>query len=136
MQVFQLDVKSAFLNKELQEKIYVEQPLGYVLKGKKDDVYKLYKALYGLKQTLKAWNNKIDLYFHQNEFERCHSEPTFYVKRRGTTSSMDCFYVYDLIYASWNEDIVEEFIKKEMMKEYEMTDLGLMKNSVWQVVNQ
>ena len=49
---------------------------------------------------------------------------------------MVCFYVYDLIYISRNEDIVKEFIKKEMMKEYEMRDLGLMKNSIWQVVNQ
>lgn len=50
-QVFQLDVKSSFLNGELEEEVYVEQPLGYVQKGKEDKVYCLQKALYGLKQA-------------------------------------------------------------------------------------
>ena len=49
LQVFHLDVKSTFLNNELQEEVYVQQPHGYELKGEKDKVYKLYKALYGLK---------------------------------------------------------------------------------------
>ena len=49
LQVFQLNVKSAFLNGELQKKVYVQQPSGYELKGEEDKVYRLYKALYGLK---------------------------------------------------------------------------------------
>uniref|UniRef100_A0A2N9IVF1 Uncharacterized protein n=1 Tax=Fagus sylvatica TaxID=28930 RepID=A0A2N9IVF1_FAGSY len=48
LQVFQLDVKSAFLNGDLEEEVYVEQPKGYVKKGKEDQVYRLRKALYGL----------------------------------------------------------------------------------------
>ena len=47
--VYQLDVKSTFLNGLLKEKIYVEQPEGFVVKGQEDDVYLLKKALYGLK---------------------------------------------------------------------------------------
>jgi hypothetical protein len=46
--VYQLDVKSAFLNGELQEEVYVEQPEGYIVEGKEDKVYRLKKALYGL----------------------------------------------------------------------------------------
>ena len=52
--VYQLDVKSAFLNGFLQEEIYVEQPEGYVKEGEEDKVYLLKKALYGLQQAPRA----------------------------------------------------------------------------------
>jgi len=53
--IYQLDVKSAFLNGFLQEEIYVEQPEGFVAEGQEDKVYLLKKALYGLKQAPRAW---------------------------------------------------------------------------------
>ena len=53
--VYQLDVKSAFLNGILEEEIYVEQPNGFAVKGHEDEVYLLKKALHGLKQSPKAW---------------------------------------------------------------------------------
>lgn len=125
--VYQLDVKSAFLNGELHEEVYVEQPQGYVVKGKENMVYRLHKALYGLKQAPRAWNNKIDNYFINNGFHRSPSEPSLYVKKGGTNEFLIvCLYVDDLIYTGTKPLMLEEF-KKAMMKEYEMTDLGLMK---------
>lgn len=70
LSVYQLDVKSAFLNGELEEEVYVEQPQGYVIEGKEDKVYRLQKALYGLKQAPRAWNSKIDGYLLQNGFTK------------------------------------------------------------------
>ncbi|CAL8081689.1 unnamed protein product [Prunus armeniaca] len=124
--VYQLDVKSAFLNGELEEEVYAEQPQVYVEKGE-DNVYRLRKALYGLKQAPRAWNNKIDHYFMQTGFTRSLSEPSLYLKKEGTHDFLIlCLYVDDLIYTSTNPKLVEVF-KKNMMKEYEMTDLGTMR---------
>ena len=64
--IFQMDVKSAFLNGHLEEDVYVEQPEGYIVKGQENKVLKLKKALYGLKQTPRAWYNKINDYFRRS----------------------------------------------------------------------
>ena len=49
LRILQIDVKSTFFNGYLKEELYVEQPIGYVVKGQEDKVLKLKKALYGLK---------------------------------------------------------------------------------------
>ena len=56
--LYQMDVKSAFLNGMLQEEVYVEQPKGFIDPHKPDDVYKLKRALYGLKQAPKVWYDR------------------------------------------------------------------------------
>ena len=61
--LFQLDVKSAFLYGELNEKVYVEQPSGYIVKEAEIMVYNLRRALYGLKQAPRAWYSHIEAYF-------------------------------------------------------------------------
>jgi hypothetical protein len=55
-----MDVKSAFLNGDLQEEVYVEQPAGFVAQGAEHKVLKLKKALYGMRQAPRAWNDKLD----------------------------------------------------------------------------
>ncbi|KAL0535953.1 hypothetical protein IC582_024883 [Cucumis melo] len=124
--VYQFDVKSAFLNGELQEEVYVEQPEGFVKKDSEEKVYKLTKALYGLKQAPRAWYSKIDGYFQQNGFKRRANEPTLYVKKGGTNDFIIvCLYVDDIIYTSSSKSLVAEF-KSHMKNKFEMTDLSLL----------
>ncbi|WMV29745.1 hypothetical protein MTR67_023130 [Solanum verrucosum] len=68
--VYQFDFKSAFLNGDFKEEVYVTQPNSYVEKGKENKVYKLRKALSGLKQAPCAWYSKIDSHLRENGFER------------------------------------------------------------------
>jgi hypothetical protein len=123
--VYQMDVKSAFLNGILEEEIYVEQPHGYEIKEHEDKVYKLKKALYGLKQAPRAWYSRIDSYLIKNGFSRSSSEPTLYTKvnQQGQILIV-CLYVDDMIFTG---DLSVDEFKAAMKKEFEMTDLGLMR---------
>jgi hypothetical protein len=58
--VHHMDIKSAFLNGDLKEEVYVHQPPGFAIPGKEGKVLRLRKALYGLRQALRAWNAKLD----------------------------------------------------------------------------
>ena len=123
--IYQMDVKSAFLNGILNEEVYVQQPPGFEVKGQENKVYKLKKALYGLKQAPRAWYSRIDRYLLKDGFRRSNNEPTLYIKanQQGNILIL-CLYVDDMIYTG--NMLLDEF--KEAMKcEFEMTDLGLMK---------
>jgi len=92
-----MDVKSAFLNGDLQEEVYMQQPPGYAVVGQEGKVLRLCKALYGLRQAPRAWNAKLDESLCALGFERCPSEHAVY--RRGTGGSLLIVGVYvdDLI---------------------------------------
>lgn len=125
--VFQLDVKSAFLHRELTEDVYVEQPRGYEVKNKEHKVYKLNKALYGLKQAPRAWFSRIESYFLKEGFEKSDSEQTLFTKvsKQGKHLIIS-LYVDDLIYTGDDEVMLCEF-KNSMMNEFDMSDLGKMR---------
>ena len=61
LELYQMDVKTTFLNGELREDIYMDQPEGFQVKGQEDKVYKLKKSIYGLKQAPRDWKIK----FHE-----------------------------------------------------------------------
>jgi hypothetical protein len=124
--VFQLDVKSAFLHGELIEDVYVEQPLGYQ-KGNNSQVYKLNKALYGLKQAPRAWYSKVESYFTAAGFKKCSHEHTLFVKKGSKNQILIVsIYVDDLIYTGNDVGLMIEF-KESMKEKFAMTDLGKMK---------
>ncbi|KAK4401017.1 Retrovirus-related Pol polyprotein from transposon TNT 1-94 [Sesamum angolense] len=123
--IYQMDVKSAFLNGYIDEEIYVEQPQGFIAKGSEEKVLRLKKALYGLKQAPRAWYSRIDKYFMDRGFRKSLSEPTLYIKSQGNDTLIISLYVDDLIYTGNNEKMIQDF-KEDMMKTFEMSDLGLM----------
>jgi len=123
--VYQLDVKSAFLNGFLEEEIYVEQPEGFVKLGAEDKVFKLKKALYGLKQAPKAWYNRIDHFLLKKGFIKSLSELTLYVRVKSHDVLIVSLYVDDLLITGSNFELVEQF-KVQMFEDFEMTDLGEM----------
>ncbi|KAI5336309.1 hypothetical protein L3X38_015576 [Prunus dulcis] len=122
--LYQLNVKSAFLNGVLKEEVYVEQPQGFMKENKEIRVYKLNKALYGLKQAPRAWYDEIDSYFNKAGFKKSPSEATLYVKTsEGAGILIVSLYVDDIVYTGSCPKLLEEF-KNDMMQHYEMTDLG------------
>lgn len=125
--IFQLDVKSAFLHGVLAEDVYVQQPRGYEIKGEEDKVYKLHKALYGLKQAPRAWFSRIEEYFVKEGFKKSENEETLFIKTndRGNLLFVSV-YVDDLIYTGDDIALMKEF-KLSMEREFDMTDLGKMR---------
>eukprot|EP00253_Pinus_taeda_P002708 PITA_02708 len=102
--VYQMDVKSAFLNGVLMEEVYIEQPLGYVKKDQEHKVYRLKKALYGLKKAPRAWYSRIYSYLLENEFEKCEGEPTVYIKEKDGKILIVVLYVDDFIFTGIEVD--------------------------------
>ena len=79
-EVHQMDVKTAFLQGNLNEEIYMQQPEGYISKKHPDYVCKLRKSIYGLKQSARCWNNAIDSYLKSKGYNQMSCDPCLYVK--------------------------------------------------------
>jgi hypothetical protein len=74
------DVKTAFLNGELEEEVYVTQPEGFEVKGKEQYVLKLSKALHDTRQAPRAWNVKLDKSLKLLNFTKCSCELAVYTR--------------------------------------------------------
>ncbi|GJT49347.1 retrovirus-related pol polyprotein from transposon TNT 1-94 [Tanacetum coccineum] len=83
MIVYQMDVKTAFLNGILREEVYVSQPDGFVDQDNPNHVYKLKKALYGLKQAPRAWYDLLSKFLLSQEFSKGTVDPTLFIRRQG-----------------------------------------------------
>jgi hypothetical protein len=134
-EVHHMDVKSAFLNSELQEEVYVHQPPGFLNPNQPRKVLKLKKALYGLKQAPRAWNSKLDQELVKLGF--CRSEEEHAVYKRGSGDSLLLLgvYVNDLIICGPDKKRIADF-KDQMSKTFSMSDLGLLSYYLGMEVNQ
>lgn len=122
--VVQFDVKSTFLNGELNEAVFVSQPEGFVINGEENKVYKLLCT--GLNKLHVRGITKLIPFFYGNGFKRSVNEPTLYFKKQGDNDFLAvCLYVDDMIYMGSCESLIDNF-KSCMMKTFEMTVLGLL----------
>jgi hypothetical protein len=124
-EVHHTDVKSVFLNGDLQEEVYVEQPTGFIIASKEHKVLKLKKALYELYQASRAWNEKLDDTILSLGFWRTPSEHTIYVRWNGNMQLVVGVYIDDLIITGLDRDNIRSF-KEEMAATFKMSDLGLL----------
>ncbi|GKB57178.1 retrovirus-related pol polyprotein from transposon TNT 1-94, partial [Tanacetum coccineum] len=133
--VFQMDVKTAFLNGILKEEVYVGQPPGFVSKQYPDHVYALDKALYGLKQAPRAWYDVLSKFLVDSGFQKGSIDTTLFIKKKGKHIMLIQIYVDDIIFGSTNPKYCTKF-SELMVKRFEMSMMGEMKFFLGLQVNQ
>ncbi|WVZ57628.1 hypothetical protein U9M48_007990 [Paspalum notatum var. saurae] len=116
-EVHHMDVKSAFLNADLVEEVYVSQPAGFIVEGAE------HKALYGLHQAPRAWNAKLNDSLLSLGFQKSTGEHGVYVRGTGSGRLIVGVYVDDLVITGRSG--INQF-KADMMKLFRMSDLGLL----------
>ena len=121
--LYQMDVKSAFLNGILAEEVYVAQPPGFVSTSHHDHVYRLDKALYGLKQAPRAWYERLSTYLLEHGYSRGSVDKTMFIKITSQDMFIAQIYVDDIVFGSTSEHLVQEF-SEIMSKEFEMSHYG------------
>ena len=109
VKLFQMDVKSAFLNGYIKEEVYVEQPPGFEDHKYPDHVFKLTKALYGLKQAPRAWYERLNSFLLQNNFKRGKVDTTLFIKNTDTDMIIVQIYVDDIVFGATNPHLCKKF---------------------------
>lgn len=123
LEIHQMDVKCAFLNGDIEEDIYMEQPEGFEVKGKEDWVCKLQKSLYGLKQAGRAWYEKIDGTMLSMSFKKSDADVCVYVYQSGDIRVYVALYVDDLLIFANNMAKLKA-VKDHLSAQYQMKDMG------------
>ncbi|KAJ9544602.1 hypothetical protein OSB04_024309 [Centaurea solstitialis] len=121
--VFQMDVKSAFLNGKLTEEVYVAKPPGFADPKHPNHVYKLNKALYGLKQAPRAWYETLSTFLISEGFTRGKIDSTLFVKTYKDHVFLAQVYVDDIIFGSMKANLCKKF-ESLMQAQYKMSMMG------------
>jgi hypothetical protein len=118
-----MDVKTAFLNGELEEEIYITQPDGFVVKGQEDKVCKLMKFLYDLKQAPKQWHEKFDVTLISAGFSVNGADRCVYYHHDGGQGVILCLYIDDILFFGTSLDVINE-VKTFLCQSFDMKDMG------------
>lgn len=123
--VFQMDVKSAFLNGQLEEETYMYQPQGFKVLRKEHMLCKLVKALYVIKQTQRVCYIKIDKHLQDRGFRGNFFDSNLYVKSEDGNVVLLVIYADDIIIVSGEVGLITK-VKFELCSTFDVTDLGLL----------
>ncbi|GJR76578.1 retrovirus-related pol polyprotein from transposon TNT 1-94 [Tanacetum coccineum] len=125
MTIFQMDVKTAFLNGELKEEVYISQPEGFVDQDNPSHVYKLKKALYSLKQAPRAWYDMLSSFLLSQHLSKGAVDLTLFTWKAGHDLLLVQIYVDDIIFASTNTAMCNKFANM-MITKFKMLMMGHM----------
>jgi len=123
IKLYQMDVKSAFLNGYLKEEVYVSQPPGFKVHDFPNHVFKLDKVLYGLKQASSAWYGCFSKFLIDNSFQWGKVDNILFLKSKGEHLLIVQVYVDDIIFGATNSDLCD-VLSKLMRSEFEMSMMG------------
>jgi hypothetical protein len=121
LELHQLDVKTAFLNGELEEEIYMQQPQGYE-EGESGTVCHLRKTLYGLRQAPRAWHTRLKTELVTLGFRAAEADPALFVRRVGEELTYVVVWVDDILVAGALEEVTA--VKKLLAETFDVRDLG------------
>ncbi|WVZ76376.1 hypothetical protein U9M48_024354, partial [Paspalum notatum var. saurae] len=119
----QMDVKSAFLNRFIEEEVYERQPPGFESARFPDQVYKLRKALYGLKQAPWVWYARLKSFLLKSGFVMGSVDKTLFLLSRGSDTQIVQIYVDDIIFSGSSHALVSNFAE-QMNRKFEMSLMG------------
>ena len=122
-----MDVKLAFLHGYLEEEIYMEQPEGFIKKGKEKKVCKLIRSIYGLKQASRVWNQTFSIFLEEKmNFHVIHSDAGVYVLRQqeGNSDVIFILYVDDILIMGNDKKLIVNLKKTLSSQQFQMKDLG------------
>jgi len=123
LELYQMDVKTAFLNGDLEENVYMTQPEGFVVEGKEHLGCKLKKSIYGLKQASRQWYLKFDEVIRRFGFKENAVDNCIYVKFKGSKFTILVLYVDNILLASSDINTLLE-TKRFLSSNFDMKDLG------------
>nr|GEY27133.1 retrovirus-related Pol polyprotein from transposon TNT 1-94 [Tanacetum cinerariifolium] len=123
--IYQMNVKTTFLNDELKEEVYVSQPEGFVYPDHPRHVYRVKKALYGLKQAPRAWYDTLSRFFLDNNFSKGAVDPTLFTRKTSKHILLVQIYVDDIIFALTDPKACDMF-SNEISSKFQMSMMGQM----------
>jgi hypothetical protein len=123
LELYQIDIRIAFLNGELNEEIYMDQPLGFKTKGQERKVCKLKRSIYGLKQASRQWNVKFHQAILKDGFTMMEEDHCVYLKRSNNSFIILFLYVDDILIARNSKEMIDT-AKKWLSSNFEMKDMG------------
>nr|GEY59275.1 copia protein [Tanacetum cinerariifolium] len=124
--LYQMDIKTTFLYGHLKEKVYINQPDGFVDPYHPNKVYRLKKALYGLKQAPRAWYDELSIFMVSKGFSNGSIDPTLFTTKHRGDMLLVQIYVDDIIFGSTNPKLSKQF-EKLMHCKFEMSMMGELK---------